>query len=150
LSSRAPVIESVGPMNPRQPGDRRGLFLALISVAALGASAALLGVFDPAAPGFFPPCPFHALTGLDCPGCGSLRGLHQLLRGHLGAAFELNPLMVLALPFEVYALASGLLRQLTGRSLPRFHAPPACIWALLAAVLLFWVFRNTPFYPGIR
>ena len=143
---RALGIEIIGEMNPRQ----RGRLPVFITLAALAVVATMLAFFDPASAGFFPPCPFHALTGLDCPGCGSLRGLHQLLRGHPVAAFELNPLMVLALPFEVYALASGLIRQHTGRSLPRVVVPPACIWALLAAILLFWVFRNTPFYPGVH
>jgi len=136
-------------MEAGQP-SKRGIVLALITLTALAASAALLAGFDPASAAFFPPCPFHSLTGLDCPGCGSLRGLHQLLRGHPVAAFRLNPLMFLALPSEVYALASWLLRQLTGWSLPRVRVRPAAIWALLAAILVFWVFRNTPFYPGVR
>ncbi len=150
MSSRALSVELFAAAEVGQPRGKRRHFLALITLAALTASVALLAVFDPASAGFFPPCPFHFLTGLDCPGCGSLRGLHQLLRGHPVAAFQLNPLMVLALPFEVYAVASWLLRQLNGRSLPCFMVRPAPIWALLAAILVFWVFRNTPFYPGVH
>ena len=26
-------------------------------------------------------CPFKAMTGLDCPGCGATRAIHQLLNG---------------------------------------------------------------------
>ena len=41
----------------------------------------------------------YQLTGLACPGCGSLRALHQLTHGHFGEALRLNPMLVMALPF---------------------------------------------------
>ena len=62
---------------------------------ALSPCVAALVVRDPADTGLFPPCPFLTLTGLQCPGCGTLRGLHQLLNGHLIAALGLNIVMVL-------------------------------------------------------
>src|SRR6266478_9480238 len=63
-----------------------------------------LFIFEPGQSGYFPPCPFRTLTGLNCPGCGTTRCLHQLLHGHFVAAFELNPLMVLTLPLLGYFL----------------------------------------------
>src|SRR2546421_13112009 len=62
--------------------------------------------FDPAITEVFPICPFRYLTGYYCPGCGSLRALHQLLHGNLAAALGYNPLMVFTLPFVTYWLAS--------------------------------------------
>ncbi len=41
---------------------------------------------------WFPSCPLHALTGLLCPLCGSLRALHALLVGAPVVALFLNPL----------------------------------------------------------
>ena len=38
------------------------------------------------------PCPFHALTGLPCPLCGSTHALLALAHGDLRAAFGWNPL----------------------------------------------------------
>lgn len=67
---------------------------------ALPLVAALLAVvylFDPAQGGF-PICPFRALTGLLCPGCGSQRALHALLHGKVGMAFGHNALLVASLP----------------------------------------------------
>jgi len=52
----------------------------------------LLRVFDPATSGIFPPCPIRYLTGLYCPGCGSLRAMHALLHGELARAWAMNPL----------------------------------------------------------
>jgi len=116
--------------------------------AALGAASLLvLGNFDPAGSGIFPPCPLHALTGWYCPGCGSLRALHQLLHGNLRTAFAFNPFAVLSLPFLIYGAASHASLQIRGRALPRKFIPARWIWALCAAIVLFGVARNLPVYP---
>jgi hypothetical protein len=104
----------------------------------------VLRIFNPATAGFFPPCPFRALTGYLCPGCGTLRALHEMLNGHPVAAFRLNPLMMLLLPYVGYAGASEAMETLFGRPLPRIFIRPAYIWALLVILLLFWFLRNTP------
>ncbi|PYV14756.1 MAG: DUF2752 domain-containing protein [Acidobacteria bacterium] len=121
---------------------------AITMAAACGLALALLFFLDPARGGIFPPCPFRALTGYLCPGCGTLRALHQLLHGHLGAAFRLNPLSVSSLPFVGYSSLSSLLELITGRPLPRVFVRPSFIWALLFAILAFWVLRNTPLFPA--
>ena len=56
-----------------------------------------LYLFDPSNGGF-PACPFHALTGYLCPGCGSQRALHDLLHGNVGEAFRHNALLVVSIP----------------------------------------------------
>src|SRR5438128_10140359 len=43
------------------------------------------------------PCPLHALTGLDCPVCGSTRALTALLGGHWREALGHDPLFVIGL-----------------------------------------------------
>lgn len=116
---------------------------------ALGCCAILvmLYVWEPVAGGLFPPCPFHALTGLHCPGCGSLRATHQLLHGELWAAFRLNPLMVLALPLLAFAVTSGHWRWLRPTWVDRFTSHAAWPTAILVLVLVYWVLRNLPFEP---
>jgi hypothetical protein len=115
--------------------------------AAIVVSAAMLRVFDPATSGVFPPCPVHFLTGWYCPGCGSLRALHQLLHGNLRAAWALNPLTILLLPFMSYGLVSHLLTAIRGEGLPRLFLPAASIRALGLVIVLFGIVRNLPFYP---
>jgi hypothetical protein len=98
-------------------------------MAAGGLSVIYL--LDPETSDLYPPCPFLALTGFYCPGCGTLRALHQLTRGHPLAALDLNPLMMLLLPFIMYFLASHVMLALTGWPLRKFFVRPALIWALL-------------------
>ena len=128
--------------------------LALVSglvIAAAAAGAAVVFLFDPAESSFYPPCLFHAATGLHCAGCGSLRAAHQLLHGNLLAALGKNPLTVLALPFLGYAFLSYGVSAVRKRAPPGASAPapaPAFwIWLLLGVVVAFWVLRNIPFYP---
>ena len=82
--------------------NRRSTVLAIWGLLVAG--AVYVFSFEPGKTGFFPLCPFRLLTGLTCPGCGSTRAMHQLLHGHIQAAFMLNPLFVIALPFLFYAL----------------------------------------------
>ncbi len=114
---------------------------------ALAVGVVMLRVFDPATSGIFPPCPVHYLTGWYCPGCGSLRAIHQLLHGNLRAAWALNPLTVVLLPFLTYGLASFALFEIRGQGLPQPFLRAAWIRALCAAIILFGIVRNLPLHP---
>jgi hypothetical protein len=39
-------------------------------------------------------CPYKALTGMDCPGCGMQRSFIALLRGHFTDSFFLYPALL--------------------------------------------------------
>ena len=126
---------------------RRSTVIAIWSLLAAG--AAYLFAFEPGRTGFFPICLFRFLTGYQCPGCGSTRALHQILHGHLVAAFMLNPLFLIALPFIFYAFLRYTITVLRG-GVPRPNALPASyIYAIFFVVVSFWIFRNTPFYPFV-
>jgi hypothetical protein len=115
-----------------------------VLIAVLGLSAGLvLFRFDPSRCPFYPTCQFHRLTGLQCPGCGSLRAMHQLLHGRVAAAFHFNALLVVCLP----ALAWWAARMMVGlwKGWPLADGiRPAWLWCALAATLAFGVFRNLP------
>jgi hypothetical protein len=94
-----------------------------------------------------PICPFKAVTGLDCPGCGGTRAAHQLFTGHLGAALNYNVLAVVALPFILWGLFVTLTATLGG---PRWRAISfSSQWTRVALVVIvaFWVLRNVPVAP---
>ncbi|AMO61603.1 Protein of uncharacterised function (DUF2752) [Mycolicibacterium phlei] len=115
--------------------------------AALGAGAALagaltyIGIADPHRPGsLFPPCPFRALTGLNCPGCGGLRMTHDLLHGDLAAAVTDNVYLLVGLPLLLGWL---LLRARQGK-------PPmniAAVTVILVSALTWTIVRNLPGFP---
>ncbi len=117
--------------------------LALAGVAGF----ALVYLLDPREPSVYPVCPFLGLTGCYCPGCGTLRALHQALHGNIGAALGYNTYAILALPVIAYSYAVAGLRTFGLPSPPRMFIPAEWIWALLAAVLAFWLLRNLPFGP---
>lgn len=50
----------------------------------------------------YPPSLSREWGGFYCPGCGTLRALHQLLHGNWRAALRFNPLLVICLPYFFY------------------------------------------------
>jgi hypothetical protein len=122
----------------------------LIAVwGSLGLGAVYVFAFEPGKTGFFPPCVFRQLTGLQCPGCGSTRALHQLLHGHFVTAFTLNPLFVIAIPLLLYALLRHTALSFSGIT-PRPNSLPArYIYLIFLVIVSFWIFRNTPLYPFV-
>ena len=121
----------------------RGFAFALTLILAAAASL-LLFFFEPGRYAFYPRCLFHQTTGLLCPGCGSLRAMHQLLHGHLAAAVHLNALLVLSIPVLCWVAGRSFLRRLKGQSqMPNFH--PAWLWAGLVVGVSFGILRNLPF-----
>jgi Protein of unknown function (DUF2752) len=109
-------------------------------VALVGALA-YVGLADPHRPGFlFPGCPFKALTGWNCPGCGGLRMTHDLLHGDLSAAVVDNAFLLVGLPLLAVWLMA---RWRLGKRL----MPMPAIVTIVVAVVAWTVARNWPGFP---
>ncbi|MBA3282590.1 MAG: DUF2752 domain-containing protein, partial [Acidimicrobiia bacterium] len=96
-----------------------------------------------------PLCALKAVTGLDCPLCGSLRAVHSLTRADLATALDHNVLFTVSVPFLVLGWTLWLSRSLgrplvPDRPLPRLAKP-----ALLAVALAFAVIRNLPAFAWL-
>ncbi len=116
----------------------RKTILIVVAVLLLGY---VYYAYDPSHSELFPKCPFRSLTGWLCPGCGSQRAVHQLLHGHVAAAFRYNALMVMAVPFVLVLLLAEWKR----RRWPHFYASVNHPWVILAVALMavaWWVGRN--------
>src|SRR4051794_41482526 len=108
---------------------RRPVAAPLIAGGILLAGCVTLAVVDPA---HGPPvCPFKAVTGLDCPGCGGTRALHQLFTGHPGAALSFNVLAVLVLPFLLWGLFASLTATFGGPRWRSISPPARWTWPVL-------------------
>jgi hypothetical protein len=123
----------------------RRVEVAVIWVIIAG-TATYLFLVDPTRGGY-PSCPFRLLTGFQCPGCGTTRALHQLLHGHPLTAFELNPLIVIALPFLTFILILLTQSAIGKRNNWSISIPARYGWLTLLVVVGFWIVRNTSFYP---
>lgn len=119
---------------------------AAVGVAGI---AAVLAVVDPAQRRVVPPCAFHAVTGLECPGCGMTRAVHELLNGNPIAALDLNPLFVLSLPVLAWWFGAWLLARPTNPIPIRVN--PAHVWRwiawMVAVVAVYGVLRNIDLSP---
>lgn len=113
----------------------RFLSLDILFLAALGAVIVVLYFLDPSENPLFPPCPSNAITGLYCPGCGTLRALHALSHLNLREALSFNALTVLALPFLPFLAL-----------FPEKFSSPKISLAILIIILLFCVLRNLPYF----
>ncbi|MFC5146486.1 DUF2752 domain-containing protein [Streptomyces aureoversilis] len=126
--------------------DRTRPLAAPLGVAAgLAAAFGYVGAVDPGRPGHYPACPLLRWTGLYCPGCGGLRGVHALAHGDLPAALGANALAVAGYAAFAVLWCVWITRALRGHEGVRLSPRARHWWALGALVLLFTVVRNLPF-----
>lgn len=102
-------------------------YAAVAALAALDASR----VLPLTSLSSLPLCPFHALTGFNCPGCGMTRALVAAWQGRLGDSFALHPLALPLLALWTVSLVRPE-KELLG---------PRKAWAALAVVLGVWLAR---------
>ena len=119
----------------------------MLAAGLLPAGAALLYTYPPGENSFYPPCVFHLLTGLHCPGCGATRCLSALAHGDLPQALAYNPLLVVTLPLLAAALLQMGYWLWTGRRWPVRRLPAWSIRVLLWVIVAYAVLRNIDVYP---
>jgi hypothetical protein len=125
-------------------GRVRRLAAPLAAAGAVGLAALALHVRDPHRDGAWGSCPFRLLTGLDCPGCGSLRAVHDLTGLDLVGAASSNLLLVAMVPLAVLVWGRWVARAWRGGTRPLLSLRTPVVTAALAVVLAFAVLRNLP------
>jgi hypothetical protein len=135
------LSEPFGALTRYEPYLR--LFLPIAGVLAL----VVLFFFNPAEARFFPVCPFHLLTDWHCPGCGTLRAVHQLLHGNFMKALSLNPLVMVVIPGLAYALLLRYSHHPLIQKLPRVHLRAIHIYGIAVLFIAYGILRNLPFPP---
>ena len=117
----------------------------LAALAITGVGVAQL-VFDPFTDRV-PLCLLHALTGLQCPGCGMTRAVHALLAGDVALALRCNVLLVALVPLAALAWGRWFARR--WRAVPRadersWLPSPLALALCVGLVVLFGILRNLP------
>ena len=92
--------------------------------------------FNPTVSIFFPKCPFHTITGLYCPGCGSQRAIHDLMHLNIFEAINHNALMFFAFTFGI-----GLYLYSKKKFYDLIYHPKSPL-IIFGIIFLFCVLRN--------
>jgi uncharacterized protein DUF2752 len=133
------VIESLGSRL------RAELLRSPAIVGATGlAAAALLHLRDPHDAGSYGYCPFLALTGRPCPGCGGLRAVNDLTHGDVMGAVSSNVLAVALVGVVGVAWLLWAVRSWRGEERPMIALSTRTGLVVVAVFVLFGVIRNTP------
>jgi len=149
----SPVADDVA-MPERTDERPRARRLAGPLATAAGSLAALgyLAAVNPNEPGHYPLCPTQALFSVDCPGCGIMRGTHDLITGDVPRALDHNVLLVALVPLAVVLWARWLVRAWRGVtpavSTSQFRRRNLVMISALIAILVFGVIRNFVPYLG--
>ncbi len=122
--------------------ERRRRLNRLLGGAGLLLAAGLAYALWVRATGLALPCPFRAVTGLLCPGCGVTRLCLALLRGDWAGAWRANPALLPMLPI-LAALAVRLsVRYVREGSAVLTRRENALVWVLAALLAAWGILRN--------
>lgn len=101
--------------------------------------------------GFAIQCPFYALTGLYCPGCGITRCLFALLKLNFKEAFYFNQLVFILLPFfGLYICYKAYVALFQKENKVKKYMPNYVLYVLLGITILFGILRNLPGFEILR
>ena len=127
------------------PRSKTELFRAPAVVGMAGAGAlVVLHLRDPHESGSYGFCPFLAVTGHPCPGCGGLRAVNELTHGDMVSALSSNLLAVGLLALLAVAWAAWVVRRARGSDDRMLVIRDRTLVLVLVVVLAFGVLRNTP------
>jgi hypothetical protein len=116
---------------------------AVLGIAGAG-TLVLLHLRDPHESGSYGVCPFLAVTGHPCPGCGGLRAVNELTHGDVVGALSSNLLAVGLLALLVVAWAAWVARRARGTDDQMLVVRDRTLVLVLVVTLAFGVVRNTP------
>ncbi len=123
-----------------------------VLVGGIGGTALLLAILHwlgISLTGWLPPCPFHLMTGYNCPGCGTTRMLESLLSGDMARAFSYNPFFFLVVFAAMIFFVWFFIRSFLKTWRPLHIEWRKRLWLpVLILFLLFGVVRNMPWYTA--
>lgn len=128
------------------PNDKKHRLLMALAgwggVAAVLAFTVYVYFSDPfAGEGSVTLCAFHAITGLDCPGCGMTRAAWLLMHGKPLQSLQQNPFLFVIF-IAAYMLLAEASPYMIGKQLPQITIPNWILIVLCVLVMIHTVVRN--------
>lgn len=102
---------------------------------------------NPAGQDWMPKCPFHSMTGMHCPGCGSQRAIHDFLHGNIIDGFRHNVLIGLGILVLFYKLVLIIRSKYYPQKKKNLLYDPKTPWVIFIVIVSFWIMRNIPYEP---
>lgn len=118
----------------------------LLTAGAVGVATIALHLRDPHTSGSWGYCPFYAMTGMYCPGCGGLRAVNDLTNLDLVGAASSNLLFVASIPLILLFWLRWARRSWKGGEVaaPAPAGTVALVTVVAVLMVVFTVLRNLP------
>ncbi|MBE6740803.1 MAG: DUF2752 domain-containing protein [Ruminococcaceae bacterium] len=115
----------------------RLLIYAVIVAAAIATALFVLSFFKGLVL-----CPFRAITGLSCPGCGNTRAFTALIHFHFAESIKYNYAYPIEFIYILYVLFSAAINYIKNGKFSYYPKKPIIDYILLILVIIWWVVRN--------
>lgn len=114
-----------------------------IVVALIGAIAGIIYVCGTGWLEIVPPCAFHKITGLYCPGCGGTRAVFALCRGEIVRSIKFHPLVLYSVVCGGWFMISQSIQRISHNKIKiGMHFRDIYLWIALAIVIVNFIFKN--------
>lgn len=92
---------------------------------------------------YLPPCIFHVVTGLDCPGCGGTRATVSFLHGHFLKSFIYHPIVLYTgIVYGWFMVSQTIERCSRGKIRIGLKFRPLYLWIALGLIIINCLVKN--------
>ena len=129
------------PLSAQEKEDRAFFWIILGMLVLFFSGRGIIGLLS-SAPLFRSGCPFHAMTGLYCPGCGGTRALAALIKAKPAESFMLHPLVPYLAGLTGLFMISQLLSVVSGNRIRGLHIRKGFFAAAAVLTIVNWLWKN--------
>ena len=88
------------------------------------------------------PCMFHAITGLQCPGCGITHMLIYMMQHDFKSAYESNQMLFVLQPVIYYFVLKNVIAYIKGDRVRYQKADHFLLYLTIVLILVFFLIRS--------